>query len=133
MGAAFLLLTLSRGSPAEVYVASGFHGLGAGLSMAALGTLVISHVAQEETGAAAGINNVARTLGGAVGAQVGAVLLAGSVVAAGSPSDAGYTLAFGVGLAAVILSAVVLPLVPGRGEHAGFAPASVRAEAERLL
>jgi MFS family permease len=133
MGAAFLLLTLSRGSPAEVYIASGFHGLGAGLSMAALGTLVISHVAQEETGAAAGINNVARTLGGAVGAQVGAVLLAASVVAAGSPSEAGYTLAFGVGLAAVILSAVVLPLVPGRGEHAGFAPAAARAEAERLM
>jgi MFS family permease len=129
--AAFVLLTAARGGSMEVYVASGCHGLGAGLALAALGTIVVASVAQEETGAAAGINNVARTLGGAVGGQVGAVLLAASVGASGFPSAAGYTQAFGVGLAAVVLMLAVAPLVPGRETR--LALMGPRPEAERLL
>jgi MFS family permease len=119
LAAAFILLTMARGERIEVYLASAFHGIGAGLSLAALGTIVLSSVAQEETGAAAGINNVARTLGGAVGGQIGAVLLAASAVASGLPSNDGYTRAFGVGLVAALLALVIAPLVPGRigGAH----------------
>jgi MFS family permease len=131
--AAFVLLTAARSGPATVYVASGLHGFGTGLAMAALGTLVVSNVAQPETGAAAGINNVCRTLGGAVGGQVAAVLLAASVGASGLPSAHGYTRAFGVGLAALVAALVVVPLVPSRGGRRASLPLPARAEAERLL
>ena len=59
----------------EIYIASALHGLGTGLAMPVLGALIVMSVAEDETGAAAGVNNVARTLGGAVGGQVAAVLL----------------------------------------------------------
>jgi predicted MFS family arabinose efflux permease len=125
--AAFLVLTLARSGPAEIYIASGLHGIGVGLAMAALATLIVSNVAQDETGAAAGINNVARTLGGALGGQLGAVLLAASAVG-GLPTAGGYTRAFGVGLAAMVVAVAVGPLLPGRralvgGAHSPLAPA----------
>jgi MFS family permease len=124
--AAFVVLTLARSEPTEVYVASGLLGIGVGLAMAALATLIVSNVAQDETGAAAGINNVARTLGGALGGQLGAVLLAASVTAAsgGLPSASGYTRAFGVGLAAMLVAVAVGPLLPGRRRPVGLALAT---------
>jgi predicted MFS family arabinose efflux permease len=99
--AAFLLLTFARATPVEIYVASTLHGLGLGLAMAVLATLIVMSVAEDETGAAAGVNNVARTLGGAVGGQVAAVLLVSN----------GYTAAFAVGLVAMLAWVAVAPLI----------------------
>jgi sugar phosphate permease len=101
---AFALLVTVRGERLEGYLASGLLGVGLGLAMAALATLIVSNVAQDETGAAAGINNVARTLGGALGGQIAAVLLL-----------SGYTSAFTVGLVAMIAAVFVGPLLPGIG------------------
>jgi predicted MFS family arabinose efflux permease len=101
--AAFMLLTLARATPVEIYVASALHGLGTGLSMAVLATLIVMSVAEDETGAAAGVNNVARTLGGALGGQVAAVLLVSS----------GYTAAFAVGLVAMVGWLAVTALIGG--------------------
>jgi MFS family permease len=103
-GLAFALLVTVRGERLEVYLASGLLGVGLGLAMAALATLIVSNVAQDETGAAAGINNVARTLGGALGGQIAAVLLL-----------SGYTGAFTVGLVAMLAAVFVGPLLPGLG------------------
>ena len=113
-GLSFVLLTFSRGAPSELYCAAGLLGIGTGLSMAALATLIVGNVSRAETGAAAGVNNVARTLGGAIGGQLSAALLAASVVGGGLPSAAGYSRAFGVGLVAMVLAAVGAPLLPGR-------------------
>jgi len=101
--AAFVLLTFARNTPLEIYIASSLHGLGIGLSMAVLAALIVMSVAEDETGAAAGVNNVARTLGGAVGGQVAAVLLVSS----------GYTAAFAVGFVAMVGWVAVTPLVGG--------------------
>ncbi len=100
---AFILLTFARSEPVELYIASALHGVGAGLAMAALATVIIMSVHEDETGAAAGVNNVARTLGGAVGGQLAAVLLV----------SFGYTAAFGVGLVAMVAALAVAPLVGG--------------------
>jgi predicted MFS family arabinose efflux permease len=105
---AFLLLTFARSEPVELYIASALHGLGAGLAMAALATVIVMSVAEDETGTAAGVNNVARTLGGAVGAQLAAVLLV----------SFGYTSAFAVGLVAMVAAMAVAPLVGGA--HSGL-------------
>ena len=83
----------------ELYIASALHGLGCGLAMAALATMIVTSVAEDETGAAAGVNNVARTLGGAVGGQLAAVLLV----------SYGYTSAFAVGLVAMVAAIAVAP------------------------
>jgi MFS family permease len=100
---AFVLLTFARSEPVELYIASGLHGLGAGLAMAALATVIVTSVHEDETGTAAGVNNVARTLGGAVGGQLAAVLLV----------SFGYTSAFAVGLVAMAAAMAVAPLVGG--------------------
>ena len=77
-------------------------------------TLIVTSVAEDETGAAAGINNVARTLGGAVGGQIAAVLLVAS----------GYTAAFAVGLVAMIAWVAVTPLIGGAHRSVGAARAT---------
>jgi len=100
---AFVLFTFARTSPLEIYTASALLGLGTGLAMPVLGALVVMSVAEDETGAAAGVNNVARTLGGAVGGQTAAVLLVAS----------GYTAAFAVGLVAMIVWIAITPLIGG--------------------
>jgi predicted MFS family arabinose efflux permease len=110
-----VLLTFARTTPLEIYVASTLHGLGNGLAMAVLATLIVMTVAEDETGAAAGVNNVARTLGGAVGGQLAGVLLVSS----------GYSAAFAVGLIATAASVAAARAIGG--VHRGLATASVAA------
>src|SRR4051794_1870384 len=111
---AFVLLTFARATPLEVYIASTLHGLGTGLAMAVLATVIVMSVAEDETGAAAGVNNVARTLGGAVGGQFAAVLLVSS----------GYTAAFAVGLVATVASVGVVRSIGGVHRGLAAAPAA---------
>jgi MFS family permease len=132
MAASFLMLTFARDGRLEVCTASGMLGAGCGIAMAALATLVVSHVARGETGAAAGVNNVARTLGGAIGTQLAAALLTVGAVSGGTPAAHGYTLAFAVGLAAAALAIALGPLLPGRLEDPTVAAAARTAEAAHL-
>jgi predicted MFS family arabinose efflux permease len=115
VAAAFVLFTFARTAPLEIYTASALHGLGTGLAMPVLGALIVMSVAEDETGAAAGVNNVARTLGGAVGGQVAAVLLVSS----------GYTAAFAVGLVAMVAWVAVTPLVGGAHSAVAGARAAI--------
>jgi MFS family permease len=115
--ACFVLLTFFREGALEVYTASALLGVGTGIAMAALATLIVSNVGQQETGAAAGVNNVARMLGGAVGAQISAALLAAGAVASGLHDAHGYTLAFAVGLIGIVVATLLGPLLPGRLEE----------------
>lgn len=105
LAASMAMLAFARGTPLEVCTASLLCGVGAGAGMAALATLIVTHAPSGETGAASGVNNVARTLGGAMGTQIGAALLAAGA--------SGYTPAFGVALAASALGVAVGPLLPG--------------------
>ena len=66
------VLPLRAGEFVRVYVVARRWGHG---FWTALATLIVTHVDVEETGAASGVNNVARTLGAAVGTQIGAALL----------------------------------------------------------
>ena len=109
--AGFALLTFARSEPWEVHVASGLLGLGTGLGMSTVATLIVSQVAQTESGIAAGMNTVARSVGGALGVQLAAVLLAGATVG-GLPAARGYTLAFAVGLVATVVAVALARLVP---------------------
>jgi EmrB/QacA subfamily drug resistance transporter len=91
-------------------------GIGAGLALPAVMTLVMSVVAAEDSGAVSGLANTTQQVGGAVGVAIAAtlatwrtnLLLAGGYPAA-QARTAGYHLAFGVG-AALIVAALALAL-----------------------
>ena len=75
------------------------------------------------------MNTVVRTVGGVVGAQVGAVLLAASSVAGtgGVPAESGFTEAFWIGAAGAVIAAVAACFVGPRRARREPAPAPVLA------
>jgi hypothetical protein len=94
-------------------------GLGLGLGLSSLANLIVAAVRQEQTGVAAGMNTVMRTLGGAFGAQLAVSCITASE-RHGLPTDHGFTLAFGVCATALmigLLSALVIP----QARHSGAA------------
>jgi EmrB/QacA subfamily drug resistance transporter len=96
----------------QLYIGSAFLGLGLGLSLSSMANLVVHAVPQAQTGIATAINMIARSIGGAVGAQVAAAVLTGSKLASGLPSESGYSTAFvlsGAAALAALLAATVVP------------------------
>jgi MFS family permease len=98
-------------------------GIGAGLALPAVTTLVMSAVTPEDSGVASGLANTTQQAGGAAGVAVAATLATwrtGALLAAGhaaTPSlAAGYHLAFGVaaGLIAAAIAVAAAVLTPRR-------------------
>lgn len=114
--AGYLMFTMARASHIEVYFSSLLLGAGINLGIAAMTTLIVHNVPQDQTGVATGVQSVARMVGGAIGAQVAATILADQLDRAGLPTAHAYTLAFGMCAAAVGASTLVVFLVP-RGGH----------------
>ena len=90
-------LTLLHAEAWQVVVAAFIMGAGIGLMYSQLISLLVAHVPAHEVGSASGTNTNIRNIGGALGAQLVAVILA-------VPSSAGFTLAFGVMAVAALLS-----------------------------
>jgi MFS family permease len=111
--AAFLVLVLAHGQPVDFYVAMGLLGFGIGLAFSALGNLIVEAVPPRQTGVASGMNTVMRTLGGAVGAQVAATLIADHA-RHGVPLVGGFTLAFAFCAGSLIVSVIATLAIPGR-------------------
>jgi MFS family permease len=97
---------------AEIVACTLLVGAGAGLAIGIASDVVAEAVDDEQTGIATSINSVLRRVGGGIGAQVAAALLAGLVVA-GHPSDGAFQAAFwsaaGVGVVATALVAGIRP------------------------
>lgn len=99
----------------QVYAATATFGLGVAFAFAAMATLVVEAVRQDQTGVASGMNTIARTIGGAFGAQLVATIIAGSVHArSGLPSEGGFVAAFGLAAAVMALGLLAAIAVPGR-------------------
>ncbi|KAK1181188.1 MFS transporter [Streptomyces sp. NBS 14/10] len=97
----FALLAVAHARMWQFYAAGVLIGAGYGLSFAALGNLVVDTAGPADIGVAGGVNTIARTVGGAVGAQIAVAVLdaAGPAKAAttpGFPAESGYTSAFAV-------------------------------------
>jgi EmrB/QacA subfamily drug resistance transporter len=118
----FGLIAAAHTEPIDVYVSTALLGAGIGLAFASLANLIIEAVPPEQTAVATGMNTVMRTLGGSVGGQLGASLIAGTVTAAGLPTDHGFTLAFILAAGASLLAAVASVAVPRppRGRFEGL-------------
>ncbi|GAA4973559.1 MFS transporter [Pseudonocardia tropica] len=108
--AGFVFLAAAATSAWPVYVGSAVLGVGVGFGFgfASLANLVISAVDPSRTGEATGINTIMRTVGGAVGAQLAATIVAAHTPdGSRTPELSGYTTAFVVSAAALGLAALV--------------------------
>jgi MFS family permease len=109
--AAFVLLAAEHGHKASVFLGSTVLGFGIGLALASLANLIVDAVPPHQTGVATGINTMVRTVGGAIGSTVAAVMLAAGTVAAVPPSTV-FTNTFLAAAGAQVLALLAALLVP---------------------
>jgi predicted MFS family arabinose efflux permease len=106
--AGFLVLAFLHGRPASVVVAGLLTQLSVTVAYAALPTLVVHAVHEDETGVANAVNSIARSVGQAVGSTVAVTLIAASTdVATGFPRESAFTGVALMGAAATFAVGVV--------------------------
>jgi EmrB/QacA subfamily drug resistance transporter len=113
-------LAAEHASSWDVYLSTALMGAGIGFAFGAMANLIVAAVRPDETGVATGMNTIVRTIGGALGSQISASIVAAS-------TDRAFTTAFAISAGAVGVSFLVSLIVPGRGRVA--APGLVRSEA----
>jgi EmrB/QacA subfamily drug resistance transporter len=98
----------------HVWAGQAVLGVGVGFAFAGMSTLIAENVRPEETGVATGVNTVMRSIGGVVGAQVGAALLTTYTIAGTKnvPSVRGFEISFAVAAIAALVGAGLACLVP---------------------
>lgn len=99
----------------ELLVAMALLGIGIGVALSAMPTLILGAAPPEEMGSAIALNQVLRTVGGSIAsAAIAAVLAANS--AGGVPTDDGYRLTFAIsaGMSAALLGWLVVAAVRSR-------------------
>ena len=111
---AFGVLAVAHGHPYDFLISATLLGVGIGLAFAALGNLVVQAVDVHQTGAAGGMNTVMRTIGGAIGGQIAATLIAAHVGVGGLPAEAGFVDAFVMATLFLIVCTLSALLVPSR-------------------
>lgn len=130
-GVGTALIALDGSNLAGVYVGTTLIGLGTGMSMALLATLVVAAVPPEQTGIAAGTNANLRTIGGAIGSAVLTTVVTAQAADTGMPSASGYTDGFLIIAGMLIIAALVGLLVPtGRSRGRGRADDDAAADLE---
>ena len=135
---AFGLLAAVHAHPIDMLVSAALMGVGIGLAFAALGNLSVQAVPPHQTGAATGMNTVMRTLGGAVGGQIVATLIAGNT-AHGQPALSGFTESLALESAFLVVAMLAGLLVPAvmvagnSGPSGNRTPAAPSAEDPAVL
>lgn len=113
--AAFALLAVAHDQRWEIYVSGALMGAGIGFSFAAMANLIVDAVPQEQVGVATGINSIMRTVGGSLGAQICASIVATHVVAgSGLPDESGFTEAFVLSAGVLVLACLAALAIPPR-------------------
>jgi EmrB/QacA subfamily drug resistance transporter len=115
----FVVLATVGAARWQVYLASALLGIGVGFAFASLANLIVEAVPPDQTGVASGMNTIVRTIGGAIGAEVAASILAADVLASGYPAKHGYTVTFWLCAGMVAVGVLASLLVPGRRRVAG--------------
>jgi EmrB/QacA subfamily drug resistance transporter len=110
--AAFALLAFAHADGWQILLAMFVMGTGIGLAFASMANLIVEAVAPHQTGVATGMNTIVRNVGGAVGSQVSAAIVAASVGVSGLPSEAGFTAAFATCAGALAVGFLVALAVP---------------------
>ena len=120
-------LAVTSRHPYGMIVSSALLGVGMGLAFSALGNLIVQAVPDTETGVASGMNNVLRTLGGALGGQIAATFVAGDVIR-GLPGLGGFTRTFVMAAVFMACCGVAGLLIPTAREEKAVVAAWEEAE-----
>jgi MFS family permease len=119
---AFVVLAVAH-SRLDIYLASGLLGTGVGFAFASMANLIVEAVPPQQTGVATGMNTIVRTIGGAVGSELAASIIAANLLASGLPAQHGYVLTFALCAAVVGCGVLASLLVPA---HASRAPRTLQ-------
>jgi EmrB/QacA subfamily drug resistance transporter len=106
----------------EIYLGAGLMGMGVGFAFAASANLIVQAVRPDQTGVASGMNTIVRTIGGAIGAEVAATILAANTLESGWPDKHGYTVTFVICAVAMGVGVLAALAVPGRRNAVASAP-----------
>jgi len=110
--------TLEHRHPYDMVITSTLLGVGIGLAFAALGNLIVQAVPPTQTGIASGMNTVMRLIGGALGGQIAATLIADNT-AHGLPAVTGFTDTYLMATLFLIVCVLAGLLVPNLRATAG--------------
>jgi EmrB/QacA subfamily drug resistance transporter len=114
VAAASALLAAFHDRPWQIAAWSLLLGLGAGPAISVVSDLVTELVEQTETGAATSLNSTLRRVGGGIGGQVGALLLATIAVSPHVPANRAFVAAFAIGACAAAAPSIRLPCARDR-------------------
>jgi EmrB/QacA subfamily drug resistance transporter len=113
--AAFALIALAHDHRWELYIGTALMGAGIGFAFAAMANLIVEAVDPTETGVATGMNTIMRTVGGSLGGQISATIVSANVIAGTQIAvESGYTIAFFLSSAVMLLAFGATLLVPVR-------------------
>lgn len=110
-----VLLAFANDQIWQICVALGMFGIGTGLVSAAMPTIIVMFAPDSQTGVAAGMNQNIRTIGGAIGTQTIAAIIA-STMTAGRPTEHGYAISFLVVAAVCVVATIAAISVPSRSD-----------------
>jgi EmrB/QacA subfamily drug resistance transporter len=114
----FGILIVAHSYQWQFFIATSVMGVGIGLSFAAMSNLVVEAVPEHQTGVATGMNTNIRTIGGAVGSQLVAAILASGVALGAVPHERAYVLSFGVLAVCFALAAGAASIIPSAARPA---------------
>ncbi|PSR70049.1 hypothetical protein C8258_03120 [Nocardia sp. MDA0666] len=129
---AFVMLAVGHDHGWEIYLAGALLGIGIGLAFSSMPAIIVAAVPPAQTGAATGMNANVRTVGGAIGSAISAVLLtSGAATAHGLPADSGYSRVFWFLAGVSVLAALAALIIPSVRAHAPQAAAEESELAEQ--
>src|SRR3954470_8035848 len=112
---AFGLIAVAHEHKWELYIGTALMGAGIGFAFAAMANLIVEAVDPTETGVATGMNTIMRTVGGSLGGQISATIVTAHVIAGTNiAKESGYTIAFLLSSAVMLLAFGATLLVPMR-------------------
>jgi EmrB/QacA subfamily drug resistance transporter len=112
---AFALIGFAHEHRWELYIGTALMGAGIGFAFAAMANLIVEAVDPTETGVATGMNTIMRTVGGSLGGQISATIVSAHVIAGTHiAKESGYTAAFFLSSAVMVLAFCATLLVPVR-------------------
>jgi MFS family permease len=123
----YSLLAWKHDNSALIAVLMFGQGAAAGAAYTAVSSMIVQAVPSGQTGEAAGVNSLARSVGQALGGQASAAILTASLTAAALPSDRGFTTALLVAAAVAGCGTLVGSLIPLRNSAAGGSSPAVHA------
>jgi MFS family permease len=127
--AGFAWLLVEHGRPWQVVAAATALGAGTGFAFASMVNLVLESVPAAQTGIATGMNILVRVIGGTIGTQLAATVLAATLAGDGLTTRRGFEIAFAVDAAMLALAtAAALAAPAGRGHAPRAVPALLREE-----